>query len=104
MDEEKSLADDIIEEDEQELEKNKPIRGKNKVYELIEVFDNIEEFETFWKGSEFQELYCIQERSSNSSGEYTSYRCRYNKKAGYKSLQLSISMRWRDMVPRDIPP
>ena len=38
MDAEESLAEDIVVEDDQEIEKDKPIRGKNKVYELIEVF------------------------------------------------------------------
>ena len=35
-------------------------------------------------------MYCVQERAANSSGEYTSYRCRYNKKAGYKSCMSKV--------------
>ena len=49
-------------------EKEKPIRGKNNVYELLEVFDDIEKYEEFWNQSKFHQLYCVQERAANSSG------------------------------------
>ena len=89
-DDDYAVDDGSDEIEEVEKSKSKPKRGKNKSYELLDIFDDIEKFEEFWESSEFNNLYCVQERAGNSAGEYTLYRCRYNKKAGFKSCQSKV--------------
>ena len=80
-----------IEDDDMNV-KNKRNRGQNKVYILVEEFENKDNFDEYWNEMEFSKIYYHHVSKTTNEGMEDIFRCKNVNKRGFEKCQMQCKV------------